>query len=179
MVTVSRRAALALLVVLACALPATAQDPEPTTYVPPFAEGPTAGDDFNLSYADGTEGRLLLGRAYPVFNPISCAPGGGAATFEITHPVSGAFDRITAAFTEAAVDSYVFVTLSARTADGQWLASTRQRGPLVMSGELTAPLLRELPEDTEAIVIRFGLEVASACPHVNGGTVRFTSVTVS
>jgi len=163
--------------------PATADNG--ATYQPPYAAGPSGGGAG--SYTDlGEDGRVFIGRLYPVPGPLNCPPGGAYARYEVEHTLTGPVSAVTADFTEPAVDQFVFAVLSVRDADGRWLGSAQQRGPiLVDDGALGVDLDPALftgddaLEPGEVLVIQFGLEMASACPHVNGGTVRFTQLSVS
>ena len=148
-------------------------------YSAPYQEGPTAGDQWAMSTANTDDGRIFVGRAYPIFNPISCAPGGGMAKLQVTHKVTKKISKVSAAYDFAAVDPYTFVTLSVRTKKGKWLAGTRQRGPIVGSGVIEAPLFDGSPKRGKKVLVQFGLEMASACPQVNGGSAQFTEITVS
>lgn len=160
-------------------LPAAgAADEGGATYTAPYEPGPQGGDQWNLVHVDEDEGRVLVGRAYPIYNPISCASGGGFVKLQVAHVVDGPLTEVSATFADAAVDAYTFVTLAVRTADGDWIAGSKERGPLLLDGELTAEVFGEIPQDDEHVIVQFGLEIASACPHANGGTVRFESITV-
>lgn len=175
-----RSALLALVLALTLVLPAAGvADEHGTTYSAPYELGPQGGDMWNYIDADEEEGRIFVGRAYPLYNPLSCAPGGGYAKFEIVHELGDEpLTEVSATFSEAVVDSYAFVTLAVRTADGEWIASTRERGPLLLDGSLTAEPFAQPHEDDDHVVVQFGIEIASACPHVNGGTALFDAVTV-
>ena len=117
---------------------------------------------------------------------IATGPGGAYARYEVEHTLTGPVSAVTADFTEPAVDQFVFAVLSVRDADGRWLGSAQQRGPLLVEdGSLGVDLDPALfagedgLEAGDVLRIQFGLEMASACPHVNGGTVRFTQLSVS
>ena len=147
------------------------------SYTAPYKEGPTAGDQWAMSSATPDDGRILIGRAYPIFNPISCAPGGAMAKLTIKHKVTGKLKSVTADFTEAAFDGYTFATVAVKDAKGKWLASDRVRGPLAGDGSVTAKLF-DTAKRGDVVTIHFGMEMASACPNLGGGTARFTQVTV-
>jgi hypothetical protein len=153
------------------------------TYGPPFDEGPVGGGQGSFTQADD-DGRIVLARIYPAPGPLNCPPGGAYAKYQVNHTLTGPISTVSAEFTEALVDPFVFAVLSARTADGEWLGSTQQRGPTVLDGTLEL----ELPQEAfaadglttgDVLTIQFGLEMASACPHANFGTARFTQITVS
>jgi hypothetical protein len=155
-----------------------------TSYTAPFDEGPSSGDQWTLSQRDTDEGRVFIGRAYPIPGVISCDGGNAQEKFEILHEVTAPLSEVGATFEESLVDNYTWVSVGMKDADGEWLARSTQRGPLLLEGELTAALFDNLPEDRipevgETVTIEFGLEVASSCANANGGTVRFTEVTVS
>jgi hypothetical protein len=171
--------ALLALVLCMASLPGAGAQESTTTYGPPFEEGPSGGDSWAMSSADTEDGTVTVGRAYPIFNPIQCAPGGAMAKLQVTHEVTTPISGVTVTFSDAAVDPYTFVTLAVRTPGGRWLASTRQRGPLIGDGEVQAPLFRDSPEEGETVLVQFGLEMASACPQVGGGTGVFNTLTVS
>jgi hypothetical protein len=154
------------------------------TYSPPFEDGPAGGG--TGSYSDrGDDGRIVIGRVYPVPGPIQCPGGGAFAKYEVGHTLTGPISTVTATFTEAAVDQFVFVKLSVRDEEGEWLDTVELRGPLLLEGDITLELDDALfagedgYEPGDVLTVQFGLQMASACPHVNGGTVRFTEITVS
>ena len=170
----------ALLLILSLVLvPGAQAKGKSKTYSAPYQEGPTAGDRWAMSQANTNDGRIFVGRAYPIFNPISCAPGGGMAKLQVVHKVTDKMSKVSATYDFAAVDPYTFVTLNVRTKKGKWLAGTRQRGPIVGSGVIEAPLFDASPKRGKKVLVQFGLEMASGCPQVNGGSAQFTEVTVS
>lgn len=148
-----------------------------TTYEAPYAEGPTAGDQFSMQLANTADGRIIVGRLYPIFNPIFCSPGGSMAKLQVRHKVTGKMRAVTAEFAEAVVDPYSFVTVAVKTPKGEWLASTRQRGPIVGGGSLTAKMFHKV-KPGQNVIIQFGLEAASACPNASAATARFSRVVV-
>jgi plastocyanin len=163
--------------------PAEPAPTDGTTYTAPYAEGPTSGDTWTRGATDPAAGRITLGRVYPVPGVISCAGGNAQRKFEITHTLTRPFREISLTFDEAVIDSYAFMTLAAKDADGEWLASTRDRGPTVLDGTLTAPVFDNLPEDLvpdvgDTITIQFGIELASSCANGQVGSAVFTEVTV-
>ena len=146
------------------------------TYGAPYEAGPAGGDRWSMQHA-GTDGRVIVGRMYPIFNPISCAPGGSMAKLQVTHKVTRGMKSVTADFSDAALDQYSFVTVAVKDAKGRWLASARQRGPLVGSGAVKAAMFGKVTRG-QKVTIQFGLEAASACPNASGAMARFTQVTV-
>lgn len=154
-----------------------------TSYAPPYDEGPSGGDAVSHSQRSD-DGRIAIVRATPHPGGISCPGDGAFAKWQVDHELTGPVETITVQYSEAAIDPFVFVLLSARRADGEWLGSEQVRGPLVGDGEVALTLDPALFDDGtlapgEVLTIQFGLEMASACPHVNAGTARFTELTVS
>lgn len=147
------------------------------TYGAPYEEGPTGGDQWSMQQANAADGRIMVGRVYPIFNPISCAPGGSMAKLQVIHKVTGKVRNVTADFAEAGLDQYSFVTLAVKDSKGKWLASTRQRGPIAGGGTITAKMFGKVRRG-EKLTVQFGLEAASACPNASGAMARFTQVTV-
>src|SRR5687768_1834424 len=89
------------------------------TYQPPFAAGPQGGDSFSYRSANTADGRVLVGRAYPVFNPIQCGPGGAFARLQVDHTITSPITKVSATFTDAVVDPYTFVSLALRDSKGK------------------------------------------------------------
>lgn len=150
-----------------------------TTYAPPFAAGPTGGDQYNLVEA-GDDGRITVGRAYPVPSAIGCSGRAGYAAYEIVHPAAAPVTAVTVEHVEAAVDPYTFLSVNVIDDDGRFLASHKLRGLLVGDGHLDVPV--DWPDEPEFrardVRVQVGLELTSACPAVDGGTVRIATVTV-
>ena len=167
-------AAVAVVGLVALQAPSTAATSK--TYGPPFALGPSGGDSEGMQSAD-PGGRIIVGRMYPAPGPISCPGGGQYATFKIVHKVTGPVHKVSAAYTEALVDPYVYVSVGVRDATGRWIAS-RKVGGATDSGKFDVPVRWDSTVRGPLQVI-FGLEPSTACPHADGGTLRFTSVTVS
>ena len=146
------------------------------TYVAPFAAGPSGGDE--LSYHSAAQdGRVVVARAYPLVGPISCPGGGAYANLLVTHTPTAPVRKVTAAYTEAVVDPYVYLSVGVRYATGTWIGSTKIAGANG-SGVVNVPV-RWDSRVRRPLQVVFGLELSTACPHADGGTVRFTSVTVS
>jgi hypothetical protein len=148
------------------------------TYTAPYQEGPTTGDRWAMSQQTPEDGRVFVGRMYPIFNPISCAPGGAMAKLSIKHKVTGPLKSVTADFDQAVFDGYTFATVAVKDKAGNWLASDRVRGPVAGSGTVTAKF-QDTVKRGQVVTIQFGMEMASACPNLGGGTARFTQVTVN
>lgn len=147
------------------------------TYGAPYQEGPTGGDRWSMQQANAEDGRIIVGRVYPIFNPISCAPGGSMAKLQVVHKVTSRVRAVTADFTDAGLDQYSFITVAVKDAKGKWLASTRLRGPLVGGGSVTAKMFGKVRKG-QKLTVQFGLEAASACPNATGAMAKFTQVTV-
>jgi hypothetical protein len=180
-----RRLLSAGLIAVLCAALLAMSDGEHTTYGAPFALGPSGGDDSNVVQTE-EDGRVTVVRAYPSPGGISCVGRAGYARLEVRHTTHVPVDEVQIAFTEAAVDPYTFVIADARTADGTFVGSSQRRGLITGDDTLTVAIdwpdaLRpgdgEAPEPVE-LVIQFGLQLSGACPSMNAGSLRFTTVTV-
>lgn len=167
-------AAILVLVATIVAPPASAA----TTYTAPYPVGPTGGDSFNRVIVDAAAGRITIIRYNPIPGAFNCAGAGGYARFRLSHLVTEPITQISIDFNETALDAYTWVIANA-TQGANWFGSLEQRGPLVGEGTLIIPLALPGPEIGKTLTFDFGLQVASACPNVNGGTVRFTGVTLS
>lgn len=146
-----------------------------TTYQAPFELGPSGGDNRGMSSAE-PDGRVLVARAYPAPGPISCPGGGSYATLQVVHADRRPVRSVTASFTEALVDPYVYVTVGVRDATGRWIGS-RKTGGAQGSGDIVVPV-RWDRTIRPPLQVQFGLELSTACPHADAGTLRFTKVTV-
>jgi hypothetical protein len=175
-VTVRRLLCAAIVVAGLLGVPATSQAAPSKTYGPPFSLGPTGGDADGFSSAD-PGGRIIVGRMYPAPGPISCPGRGQYATFKIVHNITAPVRKVGAAYTEALVDPFVYVSIGIRDATGRWIAS-RKVGGATNAGTFDVPVRWDVKAVSPLQVI-FGLELSTACPHADGGTIRFTSVTVS
>lgn len=156
-----------------------------TTYTAPYAAGPRGGDQFNLVEVDTTNGRASILRVQPPIptGGLGCGGRGGYVTFEvrgITQPVTSA----SVTLEEAAWNPFAWVTLSVVVTDGPgapyFLGTTKVRGPAAGPSTIGLDIAPGdvVPAGTTQ-TIRFGLEVASSCvPAVDGGTARFSSVSV-
>lgn len=170
-------AAAAVAVAIGAAPGAHAESAATTTYGPSFAAGPTGGDRYNVMSAD-PGGRVTAARVHPsVGNVASCGGQAGYTKLLVEHqPIVGTVDTIDIAFTEALVDPYVFVTVGVRDTTGRWVGSSRLRGA-TGDGVIHVDLY-EAPAPGP-VAVEFGLELSSACPSADAGTLRFTSVTVN
>jgi hypothetical protein len=141
----------------------------PSAYVP----GPAGGDQFNFRNVDAASGRITVVRAYPQPGSFNCAGAGGYATFDVVHP--GSASSATLSFSETASTPFAWITLSIVRPSGVYAGTEKLRFPLE-SGTLTLAL----PQAAAGpVTIRFGVEVASACPNVDGATAMFPSVSVT
>jgi hypothetical protein len=146
------------------------------TYAPPFALGPAGGDSFGYESAE-PQGRVTVMRVYPAPGPISCPGDGHYATLKVVHKVTGPVRKVAAAYTEALVDPYVYVTVGVRDATRRWIGVKKVSG-LTGSGSVVVPVRWDRTVRGPLQVV-FGLELSTACPHADAGTISFTSITVS
>ena len=146
------------------------------TYTAPFAVGPSGGDNDGFASAD-PQGRVTVFRLYPAPGPINCPGAGHYATLKVVHKLSGPVHKVTAAYDQALVDPYVHVSVGVRDATGRWIGNAKPAG-LTDSGNVVVPVRWDRSVRGPLQVI-FGLEIATACPHADAGTINFTSVTVS
>jgi hypothetical protein len=146
------------------------------TYAPPFALGPSGGDAEGYASAD-PQGRVTVMRIYPAPGPISCPGAGHYATLKVVHKLTGRVRKVTASYTQALVDPYVYVTVGVRDATRRWIGSTKASG-LTGDGNIVVPIRWDSTVRGPLQVI-FGLELSTACPHADAGTINFRSVTVS
>ena len=169
---------LASLVVAICALaaPPPSQAATATTYEPPFALGPSGGDSRGLSSAE-PDGRVTVARAYPAPGPISCPGDGHFATLQVVHEAKGSLRSVTAEFTDALVDPFVYVSVGVRDATGRWIGS-KKVGGATGSGDVVVPVRWDRSVKLP-LQVQFGLELSTACPHADAGTLRFTRLTLS
>jgi hypothetical protein len=158
------------------ALPASSTAAPSKTYVAPFAIGPSGGDADGYASAD-PQGRVTVFRAYPMVGVINCPGAGHYATLKVVHKATGPVHKVSAAYDTTLVDPYVHVSVGVRDATGRWIGLAKPAG-LTNSGTIDVPVRWDSTVRSPLQVI-FGLEIATACPHVDGGTINFTSVTVS
>ena len=165
--------------VLAVLLPLPgAQAQDPATYTAPFTVGPHGGDSFSTHRAE-PDGRVVVGRAYPVPAVISCGSGAPYANLRITHSATRPVTEVQVDYVEAAVEPYTFLSVGVHGGDG-WIGNRKARGPHAGSGTVTVPVT--WPEGATVfpreVLVDVGLEASGACPSLNGGTVRITAVRV-
>ena len=168
--------AAAVAVVGLLALPASSTAAPAKTYKAPFAIGPAGGDSDGYASAD-PEGRVTVFRMYPAPGPINCPGAGHFANLKVVHKVTAPVHKVTAAYDMTLVDPYVHVSVSVRDATGRFIGNAKPAGA-TGSGNIVVPV-RWDKTVRGPLQILFGLEIATACPHVDGGTINFTSVTVS
>lgn len=157
-------------------LVAPAVEADDAVYSAPYAAGPTGGDNKNYMSVD-EDGRITVARADPVPGALGCSAKAGYAKYLVTHQVDTPVDAVTVAFAEAVVDPYTFIVATVRDQAGRSLGYASVRGR-VGEGELVIPLETLPDEAPTSLAVEFGLELSSACPSVDAGTARFTSVTI-
>ena len=158
------------------ALPASSTAAPAKTYAPPFAIGPAGGDNDGYASAD-PQGRVTVFRMYPAPGVINCPGAGHYATLKVVHKPTGPVRKVTTAYDTTLVDPYVHVSVSVKDATGRYIGNAKPAG-LTGSGTIDVPVRWDKTVRGPLQVI-FGLEIATACPHVDGGTINFTKVTVS
>lgn len=169
-----------VIVVAAAALAAVTLAGAPASAIgefrPPYANGPQGGDSSNFMQRDAASGRITVLRAYPQPGAFNCGGAGGFSSWRVTAPATGSETAVVVSFADAAFDSYTWVAVLVRSAAGDWLGGVHARGPRAGSGTVTVPLAGVPSSGTMSI--QFGIEVASACPSLDGGTARFAAVTL-
>jgi hypothetical protein len=150
---------------------------------PTFQPGPKGGDEYNVvNTADPATGRVTIVRVGARAGAVNCPGNGGFALLQTPAAVSAVSRSVTIRYAETVIDPYTWITASVRTPSGDLLGGAKQRGPIADSGDIRVGF--SVPVDgagnaiIASVVVFVGLEVASACPNVDGGTVRFTDVTV-
>lgn len=172
-------AVLAVAAVTLGARPAS-EPQELASFTPPYAEGSSGGDDYNLLRAD-EDGRIVVGRAYPVVSVLSCNAYAGWQNFRIDHEATEEFGNVHVELADVAVDPYTFISVNVRDAAGEFIGSSKVRGPIAAPGHsLDVPITWNGEDgfEPQTVEIQFGLELTSACPSADAGTVRFTSLTL-
>lgn len=166
---------LAIAVAIA-AMAAPGAQADDTVYSAPYGLGPSGGDAFNRALV-GEDGRITIGRIYPVPGAIGCSAAAGYAKYVVNHVVDAPVSAVTVAFTEALVDPYVIASAVVRDQDGSSIGYASDNG-VAGDGAFEIDLEPSPSGELTALNIEFGLEVSSACPSVDAGTIRFSSVTV-
>jgi hypothetical protein len=179
--TVVRNSRLMIVALLALALLIpSAGHAATTTYSAPYAMGPQGGDANNYFDVHPDTGQMTVLRiqAAGISGGLGCGGSGGFSNFKVNHPDAGA-SVVTVTFAEAIIDPYTFIHVSARQGDS-FLGNASVQGPIVHPVLGATSLSLTLPEAaTGPIEIWFGIQVTSACPNIDGGTARFTSVAVT
>lgn len=149
------------------------------TYGAPFALGPAGGDSYSRYSADPA-GTVTIGRVMPVPALIGCGGGAPFANLRVEHVATGPLSEVVVRFDSAAVEPYTFLSIGVH-GGGEWFASSKTRGVHAGTGAVTVPVdwPAEVDEFPRTLLVDIGLEASGACPSVNGGTVRFTKVSVS
>jgi hypothetical protein len=165
----------AVLLVVALLLGATGGG---KTYKPPFKLGPSGGDDFNYVTAE-PDGSVTAVRMYPLPpEGVRCSGSAGWATLRVDHTSRTPQRSLKVAYTNAAVDPYTFITVTAKVGN-RYIGSKKVRGPLLGDGTVAVPLRWPAGEVARTAKVLFGLELTSACPALDGAHVQFTTVTLS
>lgn len=170
---IRRLAVLAAL--LALAAPSTAHATD-TSYGAPFAAGPKGGDPFNIVHADAASGEMFVVRANPVptNGGLGCGGSGGFANFAVSHSALTPLQSVTVEYEDAVIDPYTWINVGVRQG-ADYLDSVVVQGIVAGSGDVIVDV-SDLAATGE-VTVWFGLQVASACPNVDGGAIRFISVT--
>ena len=152
-----------------------------TSYEAPFAMGPTGGDRYSYVSADPS-GDITMARAYPAPGPISCPGKAGYANLSVKHKATSAVKSVTVDYANATVEPFTYLTILVRDAKGGWLGG-KKLGGANGAGSIVVPVSwgnrAASAKKPQPIEVLFGLEMSSACPSANGGTIRYTNVTVT
>ena len=153
-----------------------------TSYAAPYAAGPSGGDQWSYVSADPEAGTMMMGRAYPAPGPISCPGRAGYANFSVKHKATAPLRSVTVAYEDAFVEPFTYLTVLVRDAKGAWMGG-RKVGGASGSGEIVVPVSwgnrAASARKPQPVEILFGLEMSSACPSADGGTIRYAKVTVT
>jgi len=160
-----------------------------TTYRAPYQAGPsggTAGDgglERTHSSVDPATGTVSVFQASVVPGPVGCAATGPMAYLQVQHPINGDEDKVLIAYDDATLSQYSWLKVNVYApVDGETIAigSFAQRGQKVAEdGNIVVALDDVALEPGSTMTINFGIEVGSACPNVDGGTVKFPTVAVN
>lgn len=145
------------------------------SYSAPFLAGPQGGDQYNTVMADPATGDMTVLRVNPagLSGGLGCGGQGGYANFIVNHDAAEPVTKVSVAYSDALVDPYSWIVVNVRQGD-LYLYSEVRQGIQLQEGTLTVTL----PEAaTGSLTVWFGLQVASACPNVDGATATFDSVT--
>jgi hypothetical protein len=171
-------------VVAAGAIALLALAPGAQSATPTWEQGPKGGDTYNVvNQTDPAVGRVTIGRVGLTPGVIGCPGLGGYNSLQTTVPVTAATKQVTISFIETATSGYTFITGVVRPAGGDILGSKYLYGPITNTGSMTIPFTVPVDKDGNptitSVQVVAGLAVSSACPNVDGGTVRFTDLAVS
>jgi hypothetical protein len=174
----------ARVVVGAGAIALLAVAPSARSATPTWTQGPSGGDTYNVvNQTDPATGRVTIARAGLTPGVIGCPGLGGYNSLQTTVPVTKATKSVTISFSETATSGYTFITGVVRPVGGDSLGSKYLYGPIANTGSMTIPFTVPTDKDGNATItsvqVLAGLAVSSACPNVDGGTVRFIDLTVS
>lgn len=178
--TTTKAAAVLAVAIVTLGASATSEPRDLERYEPPFAAGSSGGDRWNLLHADD-DGRIVVARAYPVPSVLGCGALAGWESFRITHEATEEFGNVHVDLADVAVDPYTFISVTVRDEAGEFIGSAKLRGPLVEQTHAFDVPVTWNGEDgfePQTVQLDFGLELTSACPSADAGTVRFTAVTL-
>lgn len=165
--------AIAATALLATSSPATAA----TTYAAPYESGPSGGDQYNHIEASPDDGTVTVLRANPTPGAISCGGSGGFAYLRVAHPVTASVTSAVVAYDAATTSPFTWISVEARDSTG-YIGSGRIRGPMAADAGRLVVTFDRAPVVGDTLTVDFGLQVASACPNVDGGTVHFPEVSI-
>jgi hypothetical protein len=149
-----------------------------TVYAAPYTAGPKGGDTQNHTTVDTATGTVRILRVSTTPGAIGCAATGGYAYLRVLHQVT---ERVTFArfdYADASLSPFAWLVATVRVGD-EYIGSIKVRGPVVNDAGSLRIVFDEEPAIGDTLTIDFGLELASACPNVDGGTVRYPQVRVA
>jgi hypothetical protein len=157
---------------------------ETKTYTPAWQIGPSnQGVDQQNSYMlDPATGQMTVLRVGASANigGLGCAGRGPYASFEKVETTTGVIKSVKVHYDNALIDPYTFISFQAYQ-NGHFVGTREVRGPLLGAGDLTIDLSKHgniTSDITGPLTLWFGLNVPSACPNFDGGTLTFSSLTV-